>query len=427
MSTWRVGRSWPDEALAAALDRAAHLSPSVGGPDDALTLEHGWSQVRSQALVAREEPGEPRPGGAFQRACALVMAMEHSDPRVVLAHFDAGRPFEGRDLLLELKALGMHFLAPVRVAEVRRASDVDHTLFGFQIVTLPGHIERGREWFLLEKRHATGEVRFRIEAAWQPGEFPGWWARLGFHLLGRRYQRAWHRLTHERLRKLLASGGVEVPSHGLVHEGAEVPTEPVQFAAQRGHDPRGVTVEQEHELMPRDRHLRAFALGTLAGVRSMSAPAVVAGVFGGPGPRRFAAAAAAVLAAELVADKLPGIPSRTHPISLLGRTLSGALGGAAMGQPGRRIGPALIGAASAASATFAVVKLRRLAGSSKLGSTSAGLLEDALVLTAARKLARARRLVRPLPGNEAPGVRIEDAIRTPRAGGNGQALPLGRV
>jgi uncharacterized membrane protein len=86
----------------------------------------------------------------------------------------------------------------------------------------------------------------------------------------------------------------------------------------------------------------AFALGVIAGLRSMTPPAVVAWgsrlgwlqLEGTPLAFMGSAAAAYLLTvlmlAELVADKLPFTPSRTRPGSFIGRILTGGLAGAAL-------------------------------------------------------------------------------------------------
>jgi len=86
----------------------------------------------------------------------------------------------------------------------------------------------------------------------------------------------------------------------------------------------------------------AFALGIVAGLRSMTPPAVVAWAahFGWIGlagtPLAFLASAPAryiLLAAmlgELVADKLPSTPSRTGAGPFIARIVTGAFAGAAL-------------------------------------------------------------------------------------------------
>jgi uncharacterized membrane protein len=86
----------------------------------------------------------------------------------------------------------------------------------------------------------------------------------------------------------------------------------------------------------------AFALGIVAGLRSMTAPAAVAWAahFGWlhleSTPLAFLDSAAArylllaLMLAELMADKLPFTPSRTRPGPFIGRILTGGLAGAAL-------------------------------------------------------------------------------------------------
>jgi uncharacterized membrane protein len=86
----------------------------------------------------------------------------------------------------------------------------------------------------------------------------------------------------------------------------------------------------------------ALAIGVVAGLRSMTAPAAVAWAahFGWlhleTSPLAFFASAGAryvllaLMLAELVADKLPFTPSRTRPAPFVGRILAGALAGAAL-------------------------------------------------------------------------------------------------
>jgi uncharacterized membrane protein len=88
--------------------------------------------------------------------------------------------------------------------------------------------------------------------------------------------------------------------------------------------------------------LLAVAIGFIAGLRSMTAPAVVAwstffgwlDLEGTPLGLLESAAARYILLVlmlgELVLDKLPFTPSRTRPGPFVGRILSGALSGAAL-------------------------------------------------------------------------------------------------
>ena len=149
-------------------------------------------------------------------------------------------------MLVEVLILGLRYLNPVLVSRVRSFSDEAHSMRGFRYDTLEGHFERGLEWFLLSKDHQTGDVEFTVHAGWRGGQLPNWWSRIGFHLLARRYQRAWHRLAHTRLRALVGSVGLPRLPRGsrLVHSGPPLPVFTVQQAA-TGEPPAPVTVEHE--------------------------------------------------------------------------------------------------------------------------------------------------------------------------------------
>lgn len=147
--------------------------------------------------------------------------------------------------------------------------------------------------------------------------------------------------------------------------------------------------------------LLAAVLGWAAGMRSMTPPAVLAQTLNRARPRvpqlarrrrppaaalgsdRAAALLPLAAAGELVADKLPVTPARTDPAPLLGRIGSGALVGAAVAAVRRQnpIVPALIGAASAAASSFAMMELRRRLGERlDLPDPAVAVVEDALAV-----------------------------------------------
>lgn len=219
---WRFGRGWSTGEL------EAQMQSWAARPLTSASSEHDpqqWYRYHSRAVIALEPPGLPVPGGPFQRARVLVARYEFSDPRIVTGHFDPRVPLLGRSLLLELKVMGLRYLCGVTVTAVRDETTDHCSVYGFRYDTQAGHIERGDEWFILTKDHTTGEVHFRIEATWHEAEFPNWWSRVGFALVGRRYQRAWHRLAHLRLRQMLCSQGLpELPRGArLLHEGPMLP------------------------------------------------------------------------------------------------------------------------------------------------------------------------------------------------------------
>lgn len=141
---------------------------------------------------------------------------------------------------------------------------------------------------------------------------------------------------------------------------------------------------------------QTLGLGTLAGFRSMTAPALLSAnlvKFHPQGlansPLRYlqkplvATGLRLLAGGELVGDKLPQAPNRTAPPVLLGRLLSGALVGAALyrANHGKTLNGALLGSAMAGVATFGSFWLRQQATlKSGLPGAVVGGLEDLLVL-----------------------------------------------
>lgn len=205
MTEWRFLRGWSEAELRERLAALEGLERNFSDPVDALTAARGWRRREMEAVVATESPGPPEPGGAFERARDGVENFRFSDPRIVVGHFDPAVPLAQRRMLLELKAVGLHYLCGAAVGAVRSERTDERTVFGFRYETLEGHIERGAEWFLLTKDHGSGTIRFSISASWRPGDFPNWWSRVGFAFVARHYQTDWFRRAHERL-ALIATG-----------------------------------------------------------------------------------------------------------------------------------------------------------------------------------------------------------------------------
>ena len=139
-----------------------------------------------------------------------------------------------------------------------------------------------------------------------------------------------------------------------------------------------------------------MGFATLAGMRSMSAPAFLSHYFsrqphaGLAGSKlRFlqkpvtASVLKLLAAGEMVADKLPNTPDRIAPPVLLGRLLSGALVGAAWykSHHGSALSGGVLGGLAAVAATFVSYALR--VGISEQAGVPVALVgagEDALVL-----------------------------------------------
>jgi uncharacterized protein (UPF0548 family) len=200
----RLGTGWTAAELVEQLERLRGLERNFEErSEDEMTRVGGWRTRRSEALVARESPGRPLRAGPFAKARDAITGFAFSDPSIVRAHFDAREPLIGRRMLLDLQAVGMHILCGTIVAQVRDEVGEHHSAFGFRYDTLQGHPERGVEWFVITKDHATGELRFVISSRWRDAEFPNWWSHAGFLALAPHYRRLWLRRAHERLAKLI--------------------------------------------------------------------------------------------------------------------------------------------------------------------------------------------------------------------------------
>lgn len=117
--------------------------------------------------------------------------------------------------------------------------------------------------------------------------------------------------------------------------------------------------------------LISFLIGFLAGLRSLTPPAVLAwavhlGWFTLDRPLSWVGSTASVLiltvlaVAELIADKLPVTPNRTSPPGLIARIVTGGFCGlciALSGNQGPIVG-ALLGSVGALAGTFAGYKAR---------------------------------------------------------------------
>jgi len=141
--------------------------------------------------------------------------------------------------------------------------------------------------------------------------------------------------------------------------------------------------------------LLAFLVGVIAGLRTMTAPAVVAWAANRhwlnllSSPLAFMGSTAAVAVftvlalGELVVDKLPSTPNRTRLLGLIGRSVFGGLSGAAVAAAGAQsIAPgAVLGVAGAIVGAFAGYEVRkRLVRALKIPDFVIALLEDAVAI-----------------------------------------------
>jgi len=139
----------------------------------------------------------------------------------------------------------------------------------------------------------------------------------------------------------------------------------------------------------------AFFIGVFDGLRSLTAPAVVAWAAHlnwlnlQNTPLSFMGSTVAVLIftalaiVELVADKLPSIPSRTAPLGLIARIVLGGLCGACLALAGTQsiVLGAVLGVAGGIAGAFAGYQARtRLVKALKVPDLVVALLEDAVAI-----------------------------------------------
>jgi uncharacterized membrane protein len=153
----------------------------------------------------------------------------------------------------------------------------------------------------------------------------------------------------------------------------------------------------EMSMAPALVHLLAFLIGVVSGLRSLTAPAVVAWAAHrgwinlDHTPLHFLSSTAAVIVftlfalVELVADQLPSTPSRTAPPGLIARIVLGALSGAAIAVSGAQsmaIG-AVLGAVGGIAGAFGGYQVRtRLVKALKVPDFVIAGLEDAVTIGA---------------------------------------------
>jgi uncharacterized membrane protein len=153
-----------------------------------------------------------------------------------------------------------------------------------------------------------------------------------------------------------------------------------------------------------DMLLKTLGLGAIAGVRSMAPPAALSralerGDGAGLEDTPFAALGSPGVSkvlrlfeiGEMFVDKLPIAPSRTSPLPLLGRAVSGAFVGAALFvSDGRRAAAGgALGAVSALAGAYVGEQLRlQVAKRLRIPDPVVALLEDGVVLFGAARLLR---------------------------------------
>jgi uncharacterized membrane protein len=144
--------------------------------------------------------------------------------------------------------------------------------------------------------------------------------------------------------------------------------------------------------------LRAILMGLVAGQRSMTPLAALADA-----ARRdtlphdnaearlmklplIAAGGYAMGALEMAGDKMKTAPDRTVALGLLARSITGAFAGAALSPPRRQLTGAALGMGAAVASSYLGLAARKRAMAHN-GQTETGLVEDAIMLSAAMAIA----------------------------------------
>ena len=146
---------------------------------------------------------------------------------------------------------------------------------------------------------------------------------------------------------------------------------------------------------PSEVLLLAFFIGVIAGLRTMTAPAVVAwaanrhwlnldnSLLAFMGSTAAVAVFTLLALGELVVDKLPSTPNRTRRLGLIGRSVTGGLSGAAAAVSGAQsiTAGAVLGVAGAIAGAFAGYQVRkRLVRALNVPDFVIALFEDALAI-----------------------------------------------
>jgi uncharacterized protein (UPF0548 family) len=163
----------------------------------------GWHVDDLRQPLAREPPGPPQPGGAWERARELMRHYQVADPAIVRAFYDDHEPLEGRTMLLELRFWRLRFPVGVRVDAVydeeRAVDGRSARVSGWSYRTLEGHLEMGELAWEVWKWQDSGAVEFRIHAFSRAAPMDSRLVRLGFRLFGRRQQVRFYRRACARM------------------------------------------------------------------------------------------------------------------------------------------------------------------------------------------------------------------------------------
>jgi hypothetical protein len=144
-------------------------------------VEAGWQpgdrRDRCERIVAHEAPGDPEPGGPFERLAAAILRYDIFPPSRVSGALPRVPLQPGDTYGICYHALpGIDLVFGGRVTQSFHERDGEMWRAGFTFQTVAGHPMVGEETFWVEKDRATGAVKAGLHSWSRPGT---WLTRLG--------------------------------------------------------------------------------------------------------------------------------------------------------------------------------------------------------------------------------------------------------
>src|SRR3954447_25615037 len=193
------------EKLLALRDRRVNYDPDAAHPES-----QGWRIDDYCERLPSEAPGPPEDGGPFRVAQKLLRDYKVADPSIVRAHYDHNAELEGRNMLLELRFMGLHSYAGCRVGPVkdeeRMVDGRPVRVWGWPYQTLEGHLEQGEMSWEVWKWMDTGEVQFRIHSYSRLVGSKNPFMVIGVRLVGQHERRRYLTSACERIARLTREG-----------------------------------------------------------------------------------------------------------------------------------------------------------------------------------------------------------------------------
>jgi len=191
--------------MAVLRTRSVNFDPEAPHPES-----EGWRIDDYCAVLPGEQPGEPEDGGPFQVAQKLLRDYKVADPSIVRAHYDHNAELEGRNMLLELRFMGISTYAGCRVG---RVTDEERTeggrpvrVWGWPYQTLEGHLEQGEMHWEVWKWLDTGEVQFRIHSYSRMVGSKNPFIVIGVRIVGQHERRRYLTSACDRIARLTREG-----------------------------------------------------------------------------------------------------------------------------------------------------------------------------------------------------------------------------